>query len=87
MTTRKTHDADLCERIRALEERVKELEARPTGWYGGWWQPHYCYTGCPIHTPTYYPTWTSPNTTITYGSGTQTAPDGTQFTYTSENVS
>ena len=26
---RKTHDADLCERIRELEKRVEELEARP----------------------------------------------------------
>jgi len=41
---RKQHDAELCERIRQLEERVRELEARPHGWYGGWWQP-----------PQYYP--------------------------------
>ena len=45
----KTHDADLCERIRELEKRVEELETRPSHYCG-----HYC-----NHWPTItYPQWT-----------------------------
>ncbi len=82
------HDADLCERIRELEKRVEELEAQPrTIVYPA--LPHYCWIGCPQHHPTWYPTWTSPNTSgITISSGTtQTAPGGTQFTYTVGDIS
>jgi len=71
MTARRTHDADLCDRIRALEEEVAALKARPT---------HYCGWGCNHYpnwwtSPTYVPTWTVGTTTtgnvttgtITYG--------------------
>ena len=73
---RKTHDAELCERIRVLEERVRELEARPA-WYGGWWTP----------TPWVYPYWTF-NTSGSVSTGsTITLPDGTQTTYTVGDIS
>lgn len=64
---RRQHDAELCERIRVLEERVKELEARPTTY-----SPHWCYFGCPIHygTGTPYPQW---SWTTTGGSATSGA--------------
>ena len=81
---RKQHDADLCERIRELEKRVEELEARPT------YVPltHWCSWGCPIHHPAYPTTITwdtsgttwrpTPNTTITYAKGVST--DSTIYT-------
>ena len=66
----KTHDAELCERIRLLEERVRELEARPTYSYQ---PPHYCYWGCPIH----YGTTTWPQWTWTVTNGTTTGSNST----------
>lgn len=43
--TKRVHDADLCDRIKALEDRVRELEARPahhcTGHY--WYYPYNAY--------------------------------------------
>lgn len=73
----KTHDADLCERIRELEKRVEELEAAPRVTYVPA-LPHYCWSGCPLHWPTITwdtsgTTWTPPpNTTITYAKGVST---------------
>jgi hypothetical protein len=74
VTTRKTHDADLCERIREMEKRVEELEARPQTT----WNPtftHYCYPGCPQHSGTaspypwtiWYGTTSDSNITLTSG--------------------
>ena len=70
----KTHDAELCERIRLLEERVRQLEAKPTVIE----PPHYCYWGCPVHYPGI--TW------ITNGT-TWSPPAGTTITYNTENDS
>ena len=74
--TRKTHDADLCERIRELEKRVEELEAQPRVTYVPTFT-HYCWSGCPEHYPTI--TWqtgtwpfASPPPTITYAKGVST---------------
>lgn len=70
----RTHDAELCERIRELEARVAELEARPTQTVF-LSPPHYCYAGCPTHYPS-----------ITWGgwsfSGTTSDSNGTQYTLT-----
>ena len=79
------HDADLCDRIRQLEEKVAELEARPQyPVYPYWWQGvlppyHYCYLGCPIHSPITI-RWGNGSTfdttsTVTYNS--DTAPQST----------
>jgi hypothetical protein len=80
---RKTHDAELCERIRVLEERVRELEFRPTQ------IPHYCWSGCPHHygtawpNPYPWPIWYSSSSGVS--TGTITMPNGTQTTYTLES--
>jgi hypothetical protein len=71
MTPKRQHDADLCERIRQLEERVRELEARPA--YPVY--PIYPTYPWPYTNPYPYPVWISDNTTISL-------PDGTSTIYT-----
>lgn len=57
--TKRVHDADLCDRIKELEDRVRELEARPQGCGHIHWYPYTTYP---------YPyTWTVNGTTTTYG--------------------
>jgi hypothetical protein len=75
---RKTHDADLCERIRKLEERVRELEGRPSIVTYPWTVQPWPFTSPPPS----YPTWIGDTSGGTWGSGTTTLPDGTQFTLT-----
>jgi hypothetical protein len=88
--TRKTHDAELCERIRALEKEVADLKGElELHRLGGshstgptWVVPYY---------PQTWPTWTRPDTTtwpagvtepvITYGNTTRSV-EGIQSTYT-----
>lgn len=93
MTTRKTHDADLCERIRELEKRIEELERRPAPyWVGPWWGVNPPYWISPwLPNTSGSGTWTAPpNTTITYGVTTSdvvTADSGIQPTFTGTVVS
>lgn len=73
---RKQHDAELCERIRELERRVEELEARSQTTYV-WNPPHWCWVGCPEHYPTITwgtsgTTWSPPPNTTTYAKGVST---------------
>ena len=73
--TRKSHDADLCERIRQLEERVRELEARPHTTVVPaypWWE-----VAPSIPNPYPWSPWYS-GTTITYAKGVST--DSTTYT-------
>ena len=56
VASRGMHDADLCDRIRALEREVEELKRRPSGCHG-----HWHWTGTPYYTPT----WISNGTTTT----------------------
>lgn len=56
----RVHDADLCERIRDLEQEVERLKADRHHCYGHWhWSPPYWTS------PTYYPTFTVNGTTTT----------------------
>lgn len=87
--TRPTHDAELCDRIRALEEQVAELKGELELHRNGgahWTGPTWVYPYAPWPNTTY--PW-SPNTsvpTITYGTvitSWSTTPDpDTQYTLT-----
>lgn len=84
----KTHDSDLCERIRELEKRLEELERRPAPYwvypwpYTAWPTITYPYSGT-VGTP-------APSPTITYGTvttGTVTTAQSEQYSLTSGAVS
>ena len=73
----RTHDADLCERIRALEEEVAELRAelevhRGLGQHRGWYINPY---PLPLTNPYPWTVWYSNTTAIANAAGNST-PSG-----------
>lgn len=81
MTVKRQHDADLCERIRKLEERVRELEAKPPVTIAPYVYPPYYVPSTPV-----YPYWTVwsglPDNITISASDVTTALSGIQTTYT-----